>query len=54
MIAEAPGLQLVKQQLKKSRSLVWLPSLLTGFSKQVIQSSVRGGYGYNPKSVDRK
>ena len=46
---------LVKQQPKKSQSFSFASfAVKTGFSEQVIQSSVRGRHGYNPKLVDRK
>ena len=47
--------QLVKQRLKKLQSFIFASfTVKTGFSEQVIQSSVRGRHCYNPKSVDRK
>ena len=47
--------QLVKQRLKMSQSLSFASfTVKTGFSEQVIQSSVRRRHCYNPKSVDRK
>ena len=46
---------LVKQRPKKWQSFsVASFAVKTGFSEQVIQSSVRGRHGYNPKLVDRK
>ena len=45
----------MKQRPKKSQSFSFASfTVKTGFSEQVIQSSVRGRDGYNAKSVDRK
>ena len=47
--------QLVKQQPKKSQSFSFASfTVKTGFSKQVIQSSVRGGHGYNQQLIENE
>ena len=47
--------QLVKQWPKKSRSFSFASfTVKTGFSKQVIQSSVRGGHGYNQQLIENE
>ena len=47
--------QLLKQRLKKSQSFSFASfTVKTGFSKQVIQSSVRGGHGYNQQLIENE